>query len=135
MAFFLVFDSPLPPCYAIYVIKCYGLAGLANPLPLRGHNVIYEWHLQKGCIISTFFLFLLFLSNVFSFTYIVNKSCTGISSTTISSMFIWDAKISNHIPCDWEQGFYVMHIDIVIHYWIGWFDFDCTTLTASTKES
>ena len=31
--FFVVFDSPLPLFYAIYVIKCYGFAGLANPLP------------------------------------------------------------------------------------------------------
>ena len=31
MAFFLIFDSPLPPCYAIYVIKCYGFVGLAIP--------------------------------------------------------------------------------------------------------
>ena len=43
MAFFL-FLTPPPPCYAIYVIKCYGLAGLANPLP---HNVIYEWPLNR----------------------------------------------------------------------------------------
>ena len=34
--FFWFLTPPPPPCYAIYVIKCYGLAELANPLPPPG---------------------------------------------------------------------------------------------------